>query len=105
MGFIQCCKLVREIITKLAWYLQSIYYIYIETIKNLYIMTADLRIEENDLKALFVHTRCAYGNMTFGNWCKECEKSYMSYFNNEELFSKRKYTYSQYVNAQIIAIT
>lgn len=64
-------------------------------------MKPDLRIDQKDLKVLFTHTRFAYGNMTFENWCKECEKSYMSYFNNKELFSNRKYTYSQFVNAQI----
>ena len=46
-----------------------------------------------------------YGNMTFESWCKESEKSYMSYFSNKELYNRRKYTYSQFVNAQIIAIT
>lgn len=68
-------------------------------------MKPNLSIEINDLKALFTHTRCAYGNMTFENWCKECKKSYLSYFNNKELFNNCKYTYSQFVNAQIIAIT
>lgn len=67
-------------------------------------MKPDLRIEEEDLKALFAHTKKAYGDMSFKQWCKECEKSYMSYFNNKELFNKRKYTYSQFVNAQIIAL-
>ena len=67
-------------------------------------MKADLRIEQDDLKALFAHTKSAYGNMTFTNWVKECKKSYMSYFNNKELFSSKKYTYSQFVNAQIIAL-
>ena len=33
-------------------------------------MKADLRIDQDDLKALFAHTRSAYGNMTFTNWCK-----------------------------------
>lgn len=68
-------------------------------------MKADLRIDLEDLKVLFAHTKAAYGNMSFSNWCKECEKSYISYFNNKELFNRRKYTYSQFVNAQIIAIT
>ena len=68
-------------------------------------MKADLRIETEDLKVLFAHTKGAYGNMTFENWSKECKKSYLSYFNNKALFNKRKYTYSQFVNAQIIAIT
>ena len=68
-------------------------------------MIADLRIEQEDLKVLFLHTRRAYGNMSFNDWCKECESSYMSYFNNKELYTNKKYTYSEYVNAQIIAIT
>jgi hypothetical protein len=67
-------------------------------------MKADMRISQDDLKALFVHTRAAYGNMTFSNWCQESEESYMTYFNNKELFGKRKYTYTQFVNAQILAI-
>lgn len=71
---------------------------------NKKIMKADLRIDQDDLKALFAHTRSAYGDMNFANWCKGCEKSYISYFNNKELFSIRKYTYSQFVNAQIIAL-
>jgi hypothetical protein len=68
-------------------------------------MKVDLNIEQEDLKVLFIHTRAAYGNMTFENWSKECKKSYMSYFNNKPLFSNKKYTYSQFVNAQIIALT
>ena len=68
-------------------------------------MKADLRIEKDDLKVLFAHTRKAYGNMTFEKWCEDCKKSYLSYFNNKELFNNRKYTYSQFVNAQILAIT
>jgi hypothetical protein len=67
-------------------------------------MKADLRIDQEDLNVLFQHTKGAYKNMTFENWCKECENSYISYFNNKELFSKRKYTYSQFVNAQILAM-
>ena len=68
-------------------------------------MKADLRINQDELKVLFIHTRYAYGNITFISWEKECKKSYMSYFNNKELFSNRQYTYSQFVNAQIIALT
>jgi len=64
-------------------------------------MKPDLRIDQKDLKVLFTHTRFAYGNMTFANWCTSCKKIYMSYFNNKELFSNRKYTYSQWLNAQI----
>lgn len=69
------------------------------------IMKPNLSIDVNDLKTLFAHTKFAYGNMSFFTWCSECKKSYISYFNNKELFNNRKYTYSQFVNAQILAIT
>lgn len=75
-----------------------------KTMTNSETMKADLRIEQDDLKTLFAHTKGAFGNMTFTSWVKEDKKSYMSYFNNKELFSKKKYTYSQFVNAQIIAL-
>ena len=68
-------------------------------------MKADLIIDQEDLKVLFEHTKNAYKGMTFEKWCNECKKSYMSYFNNKKLFNSRRYTYSQFVNAQIIAIT
>ena len=67
-------------------------------------MKADMKIDRNDLEALFTHTRSAYENITFENWAIECKNSYISYFENKELFSHRQYTYSQFVNAQIIAL-
>jgi hypothetical protein len=67
-------------------------------------MKADLKIDQNDLKVLFSHTKGAYGNMSFENWVKQCHKSYMSYFNNKEMYSFNRYTYSQFVNAQILAL-
>ena len=67
-------------------------------------MQVDMRIDQDDLKAIYVHTRAAYGNITFQDWCQESEKSYMAYFKNKELYSTRQYTYSQFVNAQILAI-
>lgn len=68
-------------------------------------MKPNLSIDINDLKTLFLHTKGAYPNTSFFTWCNECKKSYISYFNNKELFNVRKYTYSQFVNAQILAIT
>tara|TARA_R100000544_G_C2213949_1_gene53500 strand:- start:4 stop:213 length:210 start_codon:yes stop_codon:yes gene_type:complete len=68
-------------------------------------MKPDLRIDQEDLKTLFCHTRDAYGNISFADWCKECRKSYMSYFENKELFNYRRYTYSQFVNASVVALT
>lgn len=68
-------------------------------------MKADLKIDQKDLKVLFSHTKGAYGNMTFNNWAKECKKSYMSYYNNKVMYGYNRYTYSQFVNAQIIAIS
>ena len=67
-------------------------------------MKANLQITQEDLKVLFSHTKSAYGNMSFKNWKKECLKSYMSYFNNKSLFNNKKYTYSQFVNAQVISL-
>lgn len=67
-------------------------------------MKANLKIDQNDLLALFSHTKGAYGNMTFSNWCKECLKSYITYFNNKTLFNNKKYTYSEFVNAQILTL-
>jgi hypothetical protein len=68
-------------------------------------MKADLIVDLDDLKALFVQSRSVYGTMSFPDWCEECKKSYMSYFNNEELFRKKKHTYSQWVNSQIRWLT
>lgn len=67
-------------------------------------MKPNLKIDLKDLKTLYLHTRFAYANMSFEEWCKECKKSYLSYFNNKELYNKTKYTYSQFVNAQIISL-
>ena len=67
-------------------------------------MEANLKIDKSDLKLLWFYTKGAYNNITFDYWCKESLKSYQSYFNNKELFKNRRYTYSQFVNAQILAI-
>jgi hypothetical protein len=68
-------------------------------------MKPNLKIDEQDLKILYLHTRLAYGDMSFHNWKADCKKSYLSYFENKPLFSKRKYTYSEFVNTQIISLT
>lgn len=67
-------------------------------------MKANLKIDQNDLKVLFSHVRGVYGKMSFETWCEECEKSYMSYFNNKDMFMNNRYTYSEFVNAQVIAL-
>ena len=67
-------------------------------------MKANLKIDQKDLLALFSHTKGAYGNMTFSNWCKESMKSYMVYLKRIEQLNLKKYTYSEFVNAQILAI-
>ena len=67
-------------------------------------MTLDSNILTQDLQTLFIHTRGAYNNINFQEWSKEAEKSYLSYFNNKELFSYRKYSYSQWVNSQVVAL-
>tara|TARA_R110000787_G_scaffold203084_2_gene313614 strand:- start:1465 stop:1674 length:210 start_codon:yes stop_codon:yes gene_type:complete len=67
-------------------------------------MKANLQITQEDLKVLFSHTQNAYKSFSFEQWKKECLKSYMSYFNNKDLFNNRKYTYSQFVNAQVMSL-
>lgn len=68
-------------------------------------MKADLKINQKDLKVLFAHTKGAYKGMSFDDWSKECYKSYMSYYNNKVMYGYNRYTYSQFVNAQILAIS
>ena len=63
--------------------------------------TIDFKIDQEDLKALFVLTRFAYGNMTFNSWVEECKNSYASFVKNKE----NPKTFSQWVNGQIIALT
>jgi hypothetical protein len=58
-------------------------------------------IEQDDLKALFVHTRVAYGNMTFGQWVEEVKSAYSIFATGKSDVR----TFSQWVNAQIIALT
>ena len=67
-------------------------------------MNINLNIAQEDLKTLFIHTRDAYNNISLQEWSKETQKSYLSYFNNKELFNYRKYSYSQWVNAQIVSL-
>jgi len=44
---------------------------------NLETMKPNLKIEEQDLKILFIHTKAAYGVMSFNDWKKDCKKSYL----------------------------
>ena len=69
-------------------------------------MKANLKIELDDLKAFFtlLQNDLQYPNMTFADWSEEWVKSYMIYFNHEDIRRNSKYTYSQWVNAQIIAL-
>jgi len=62
---------------------------------------ANLEIEQEDLKALFAHTKHAYGNLSFIQWCDEVKKSYISFIKGKE----NPKTFSQWVNGQIIALT
>ena len=60
----------------------------------------DFKIDLEDLQALYIHTRQAYGNMTFDSWLLECKKAYKQYLTNRE----NPKTFSQWVNGQIIAL-
>ena len=60
-----------------------------------------LEIDLGDLKALFVHTRNAYGNRTFGEWCDLTKVAYCKFIKGKD----NPKTFSQWVNGQIIALT
>lgn len=68
-------------------------------------MALDLRVGEDDLKTLFIHSRMAYGNIGYIAWKKKCKEAYMSYFNDKKLFNVKQKTYSQWVNSQTVALT
>ena len=64
-------------------------------------MTAiNFQIDQEDLQILYLHTREAYGNIVFNAWVIECEKGYKDYLIDRE----NPKTFSQWVNAQIIAL-
>lgn len=71
-------------------------------------MTPNFTIEEQDLRILFLKTQTTkFSLQGFTNFIKECEESYLDYFNrnmnNLEKYGTPK-TYSQWVNGSIIAL-
>jgi len=69
-------------------------------------MTPDLKIEDQDLRILFLKTESTkFSAQGYSNFIKECEVAYLDYFNrnmnNLEKYGTPK-TYSQWVNGQII---
>ena len=61
----------------------------------------DFKIDNEDLKALYAHTRHAYKNMSFNNWVLQVKNDYDNY----AMRSTYCKTFSQWVNGQIIALT
>lgn len=60
-----------------------------------------MTIESNDLKVLYVSVKHAYNGMGFNEWVSVTKKSYIeNYFNLRE----NPKTFSQWVNASILAI-
>ena len=73
------------------------------------IFNIDFTIDQDDLKALYINASFEdFGNITFKNWIKITEESYVNYF-NRNLSDLQKYgtpkTFSRWVNGQIIALT
>ena len=71
-------------------------------------MKTDLKIEDQDLRILFLKTQnTKFSSDGYKKFIKECEESYLDYFNrntnNLEKYGTPK-TYSQWVNGQIIAL-
>tara|TARA_R110000796_G_scaffold239857_1_gene360668 strand:- start:2 stop:193 length:192 start_codon:yes stop_codon:yes gene_type:complete len=61
----------------------------------------DYTIDQEDLQALFINTRFAYGSMSFEEWTVECKEAYATFIGGRET----PLTFSQWVNGQILAIT
>jgi hypothetical protein len=71
-------------------------------------MKTEFNIDSQDLRILFLKTSTTtFSAKGFNNFIKECEVSYLDYFNrnmnNLERYGSPK-TYSQWVNGQIIAL-
>lgn len=63
--------------------------------------TIDLTIDMQDLKILFLHTQHAYQGYTFDMFCEEVKGTYINNYLPDRINPK---TFSEWVNAQIIAI-
>jgi len=62
----------------------------------------DLKIDNLDLKTLYLITEAAYVfNISFNSWCLTVEEDYLEYAAKKE----SPKTFSQWVNGQIIALT
>lgn len=68
----------------------------------------NFEIDKDDLKILFIHVSDAYKGISFKKFVIETQSSYLDYF-NRNINNLQKYgtakTFSQWVNAQIIALT
>ena len=60
-------------------------------------MKIDYTVDEVNLKVLFLHTRKAYGNITFQNWVSEVKEAYKNFIQGKKDFK----TFSQWIEGQI----
>jgi hypothetical protein len=61
----------------------------------------NFKIEENDLKNLFVITRFCYGQISFNVFKEEIKENYLSYLKRPN----SNKSFSEWVNAQIVCLT
>jgi len=59
-------------------------------------------IDQDDLKALYLLSKNAFGNMTFNEWCNATRNAYLEYAKSNR---DSPHTFSQWVNGQTIALT
>lgn len=82
-------------------YMDSLSYLFMSEEMN-------FKIDEEDLKVLFIHTGHAYPNKTFKEFIEICKKAYIEYHarncKNIEKYGVPK-TFEQWINGQIIALT
>ena len=59
-------------------------------------------IDQDDLKAFYLLTKNAFGNMTFTEWCRSTRDAYLEYTKSDRETYK---SFSQWVNGQMVALT
>jgi len=65
----------------------------------------NLKIDQDDLKALFIACGNSVKNCSFQDWVRNTEVGYESYFERQVRLKQAHLSFSQWVNGQIISLT
>tara|TARA_B100000809_G_C14973634_1_gene471859 strand:+ start:86 stop:295 length:210 start_codon:yes stop_codon:yes gene_type:complete len=59
-------------------------------------------VDVQDLKALYLLSKSAFGNIPFEKWCDAARSHYLEYVKSNR---ESPHTFSDWINAQIISLT